>query len=345
MLCYKITRKKHMMQIKHNRLLIMALIFIGSASLLFLPHTINAETIDSLKSNYQRPALIPYPDDNPYSEAKEKLGEKLFFDTRLSGNNIACASCHHPNLAWADGLQRPRSVNVHSRKARRKTMSLLNVAWDTLYLWDGRALSLEQQATAPFTSLFEMNRPLYEMIAFLAENTEYQQLFDAAFPAQHDAVNQDNFARAIATFERSIVSDITAFDEWIMGDDNAISDSAKQGFILFNSKANCAACHSGWRFTDGAFHDIGINDKDIGRGAIVPDATMLHAFKTPSLRDITKRAPYMHNGEFADLEAVLDHYDNGFMVRPSLDKEMRPLFLTKQERAQLIAFLQILSAK
>ncbi|MCH9844559.1 MAG: c-type cytochrome [Alphaproteobacteria bacterium] len=324
------------MQIKHSGTLIIALIVL-------LPHTINAEMMDLLKQKYQRPSFIPYPDDNPYSEAKEKLGKTLFFDTTLSDNNIACASCHQPNLTWADGLQRPRSVNVHGKKPRRKTMSLLNVAWDEFYLWDGRASSLEQQAVAPFTSIFEMNRPLHDMIAALAADTDYQRLFDEAFPAQHDAVNQDNFARAIATFERSIVSGITAFDEWVMGDDNAISDSAKQGFILFNGKANCAACHSGWRFTDGAFHDIGINDKDIGRGAIMPDADMLHAFKTPSLREVMKRAPYMHNGEFADLEAVLDHYDNGFMVRPSLDKEMRPLFLTKQERAQLIVFLQILS--
>ncbi len=309
---------------------------------LLLPHIINAETMDSLKQKYQRPSLIPYPDDNPYSEAKKLLGETLFFDRKLSGNKgIACASCHQPNLAWADGLQRP--IRINGKKPRRKTMSLLNNAWDEFYLWDGRASSLEQQAVAPFTSLFEMNRPLHDMIAFLAADAAYQRLFDAAFPAQHDAVNQDNFARAIATFERSIVSGITSFDEWVMGDDNAISESAKQGFALFNGKANCAACHSGWRFTDGAFHDIGINDKDIGRGAIVPEPDMLHAFKTPSLREIMKRAPYMHHGEFADLEAVLDHYDNGFMVRPSLDEEMRPLFLTKQERAQLIAFLQILS--
>ncbi|MCH9852932.1 MAG: c-type cytochrome [Alphaproteobacteria bacterium] len=323
------------MQIKHAPKLIMVLM------LLFLPNIIGAETIDSLKQKYQRPTSIPYPDDNPYSKAKKQLGEKLFFDTNLSDRGIACASCHQPNLAWSDGL--PRPIISNGRQARRKTMSLLNNAWDEFYLWDGRASSLEQQAVAPFTSIFEMNRPLHEMIASLAANTDYQQLFDAAFPAQHDAVNQDNFARAIATFQRSIVSGITAFDEWVMGNDNAISDRAKQGFIVFNGKANCAACHSGWRFTDGAFHDIGINDKDIGRGAIVPDADMLHAFKTPSLRGVMKRAPYMHNGAFPNLETVLDHYDNGFIIRPSLDKQMRPLFLTTQERLQLIAFLQTLS--
>ena len=298
---------------------------------------------DALKQQYQRPDTIPYPDDNPYSEAKEALGKKLFFDTKLSNNGVACASCHQPHLAWADGLQRP--IGAHGKKARRKTMSLLNNAWDEFYLWDGRATSLEQQALAPFTSIFEMNRPLHEMIAFIAKDAFYQQLFDEAFPDEYDAVNTDNFARAIATFQRGIISDITPFDEWVAGDDDAISDTAKQGFALFNSKANCAACHSGWRFTDGQFHDIGINDKDIGRGAIMPDAEMLHAFKTPSLREVMKRAPYMHNGEFADLQTVLDHYDNGFMIRPSLDKEMRPLFLTTQERLQLIAFLQTLSAK
>ncbi len=341
MYTYKITRKNQMMQMKHRQRLIM---LISLVFLLLLSHAINAENINTLKQQYQRPTTIPYPDDNPYSEAKAKLGEILFFDTKLSNEGVACASCHQPHLAWADGLARP--VNPHGKKqARRKTMSLLNTAWDEFYLWDGRALSLEQQALAPFTSIFEMNRPLHEMIAFLASDTEYQQLFDEAFPAEHDAVNQDNFARAIATFQRGIVSGITPFDEWVAGDDDAISDTAKQGFALFNSKANCAACHSGWRFTDGQFHDIGINDKDIGRGAIVPDADMLHAFKTPSLREVMKRAPYMHNGGLPDLQAVLTHYDNGFMIRPSLDAEMRPLFLTMQERLQLIAFLQTLSAK
>ena len=347
----KITRKKQMMQIKRcQRLILMltSIAFLLLLSLLLLSGTINAENINALKQQYQRPSTIPYPDDNPYSEAKERLGKKLFFDKRLSDKSsdrgIACASCHQPHLAWADGLARP--VNPHGKKqARRKTMSLLNTAWDAFYLWDGRASSLEQQALAPFTSIFEMNRPLHQMIAFLAADATYQQLFNKAFPAQHDAVNQDNFARAIATFQRMIISGITPFDEWVAGDDDAISDTAKQGFILFNGKANCVACHSGWRFTDGQFHDIGINDKDIGRGAIVPDANMLHAFKTPSLREVMKRAPYMHNGEFADLNAVLDHYDNGFMIRPSLDKEMRPLFLTTQERIQLIAFLQTLSVK
>ena len=339
MYAYRITRKNQMMQIKHRQKLIM---LISIASLLLLSGNLNADDMNALKQQYQHATTIPYPDDNPYSEAKAKLGEILFFDTRLSNSGIACASCHQPNHAWANGLARP--VNAHGKKARRKTMSLLNTAWDEFYLWDGRATSLEQQALAPFTSIFEMNRPLHEMIAFLATDATYQQLFDEAFPDEHDAVNQDNFARAIATFQRGIVSGVTPFDEWVAGDDEAISDTAKQGFALFNSKANCAACHSGWRFTDGMFHDIGINDKDIGRGAIVPDADMLHAFKTPSLREVMKRAPYMHNGEFADLQAVLTHYDNGFTVRPSLDKEMRPLFLTKQERAQLIAFLQTLSA-
>ncbi len=298
--------------------------------------------ISSLKMLYQRSAEIPYPDDNPFSQEKYHLGKILFFDKNLSGNKRACASCHQPNHGWSDGL--PRAINAEGKQARRKTMSLLNLAWDEFYLWDGRASSLEIQALGPFSSPLEMNRPIHLVVDAVASSPIYQDLFIKAFPDEDEPIHGGTIAKAIATFERGIISPIAPFDEWVMGDEEAISEQAKQGFVLFNGKANCSACHSGWRFTDADFHDIGIADTDIGRGAHVADPKMLHAFKTLGLRDIMKRAPYMHNGSLPDMMAVFDHYDTGFIVRDSLAKEMKPLFLTMQERLELIAFLQTLTS-
>ena len=150
---------------------------------------------------------------------------------------------------------------------------------------------------------------------------------------------------AIATYERTVVSGEAPVDRWIKGQQGAISASAQRGFKLFNGKARCSACHSGWRFTDDSFHDIGISDTDIGRGAELPGIVkMQHAFKTPGLRNIDQRAPYMHDGSLATLEEVIDHYDRGGVTRPSLSDEMRPLGLTTEEKRDLMAFMKALTS-
>jgi len=149
----------------------------------------------------------------------------------------------------------------------------------------------------------------------------------------------------LATFERTIVSGDAPFDRWIHGDEAAISAAAKRGFALFNGKANCAVCHSGWTFTDAAFHDIGVaKDDDLGRGRLFPSSVKLqHAFKTPTLRDVARRAPYMHDGSVASLAGVIELYDRGGIDRPSRDNDIRPLNLQSREKADLIAFLNTLS--
>jgi cytochrome c peroxidase len=164
------------------------------------------------------------------------------------------------------------------------------------------------------------------------------------FPGK--AITVDSIAAAIASYERTIVSGAAPFDRWVSGDEQAISDSAKRGFVLFNGKANCAVCHAGWRMTDDGFHDIGLADStDRGRAGIAPGIPQLeHAFKTPTLRNITQRAPYMHDGSVATLAEVIDHYDTGFVKRPSLDAEMHPLKLTPAEKADLLAFLDTLTS-
>jgi cytochrome c peroxidase len=160
-------------------------------------------------------------------------------------------------------------------------------------------------------------------------------------------ITKQNIEFALATFERSIVSTEAPFDRWIKGDRNAISDQAKRGFDVFNGKGNCAACHSGWAFTDGSFHDIGVaRDADLGRGKLFPKSVkLLHAFKTPTLRDVARRAPYMHDGSVATLDAVIELYDRGGTNRPSRADEIKPLGLSTDEKADLIAFLNTLTGK
>ena len=167
--------------------------------------------------------------------------------------------------------------------------------------------------------------------------------FDAAFGK--GGVTRDRLEQALATFQRSIVSTDAPFDRWLSGDENAISAAAKRGFALFNGKANCAACHTSWGFTDAGFHDIGVaKDDDVGRGRLFPTSVKLqHAFKTPTLRDIARRAPYMHDGSIASLAEVIDLYDRGGIDRPSRDNDIRPLNLQDGEKADLIAFLNTLN--
>ena len=226
----------------------------------------------------------------------------------------------------------------------RATPTLLNLAWADLLMWDGRKNDLEDQATGPIEAAASMNQPMPELLVELAEMPGYRRLFRDAFG--RDDITRLNLAQAIATFERTLVSNRAPFDRWIDGDEAAIGESAKRGFVVFNGKGNCAACHSGWRFTDDGFHDIGLESEDAGRGAEVPDEPLLqHAFKTPTLRNIDQRAPYMHDGSSASLRGVVIHYDSGFLQRPSLSPEIHRLGLTETEIADLVAFMHTLTSR
>jgi cytochrome c peroxidase len=189
-----------------------------------------------------------------------------------------------------------------------------------------------------------MNLPEETLLARLNASSTYVNAFVAAFGAA--GITRRNIELALATFERSIVSGRAPFDRWIDGDDAAIGAAAKRGFDLFNGKAHCSGCHNGFSFTDGSFHDIGTaKDTDIGRGRLFPNSVKLrYAFKTPTLRDVTLRAPYMHDGSIVTLEEVIDLYDRGGIERPSRSVLIRPLGLTDAERADLIAFLETLTA-
>ena len=302
----------------------------------------NAPGTDALKSLYRRPATIPFPKDNPYTPEKAALGKKLYFDTRLSVTSAqSCGSCHSPSFGWGDGLA--VGVGYGMQKLGRHSPTVVNAAWGGIFMWDGRLATLEEQALGPIQAAGEMNMPLDQLMKHLGSIPEYKPLFVKVFP--EEGMTPKTLAKAIATYERTVVSERAPFDAWIEGDEKAISEEAKRGFAVFNVKAQCAACHEGWNFTNDGFQDIGLPSQDVGRAQFVPGVIkMEHAFKTPGLREIARRAPYMHDGSLATLEQVVEHYDHGGVDRPSRSDLMRPLGLTVQEKSDLVAFLQSLTS-
>jgi cytochrome c peroxidase len=296
----------------------------------------------TLKAQYRRPTEIPFPATNPYTPEKAALGKALYFDPRLSGHqNMNCASCHNPSFGWEVPLK--GAIGAQNTMLGRNAPTVLNLAWSKdHYFWDGRAKTLEEQALGPIQADVEMNMALPALVTRLQGIPEYRKWFDSAFPGE--GLSAQTIAKSIATFERTVVSGYAPFDAWIDGDESAISDAAKRGFTLFNGKARCAGCHTGWNFTDNKFHDLGLTTTDIGRGKITPDDPMAkHAFKTPGLRDITQRAPFLHDGSAQDLETIMALYVSGGMDRPSRSPLMRPLDLQPQEIADVIEFLKTLT--
>ncbi len=301
-----------------------------------------AKTMDQIRGEYKRPDTIPFPASNPYTIAKMALGKVLYFDTRLSAANLlSCAACHNPAYGWGDG--QPKGVGHGMNILGRRSPTIINAAFGQIFMWDGRAASLEEQALGPIKADVEMNLPIDKLMERLKAISGYAPMFQAAFP--NEGMQPDTVAKAIATYERTVVSARAPFDSWIENNERAIPDDAKRGFALFNTKAACNKCHSGWNFTDDSFHDIGLASEDIGRGKFLPSiAKMKYAFKTPGLREITRRGPYMHDGSIATLEAVVEHYDKGGIARPSRSELVKPLGLTAQEKKDLVAFMQTLTS-
>jgi cytochrome c peroxidase len=215
-----------------------------------------------LKASFRRPDGVPFPADNPFSEAKRALGETLFHDKRLSlDESLSCASCHERSKGFADGKAQGRGVP--GRPLKRHTPTLWNLAWSSPVFWDGRARSLEEQVAGPIESPDEMAQPLISVVTRLAADAVMARAFAAAFP-ETPQVNALNLAKALATYERTFVSPPTRFDRWIAGDPQALTAGEVAGFHLFNGKAGCVKCHSGFAFTDYAFHDIGLPSDDRG---------------------------------------------------------------------------------
>lgn len=301
-----------------------------------------SDDIRDLKKKYERPKSIPYLEDNPYSKEKEILGKSLFFDPRLSGSKmISCASCHNPSFSWSDGLG--KAVGNGHKQLGRRSPTILNLAWTEKMMWDGRFSHLEGQAMGPVGSADEMNMDLKELPKIVKSIDGYVKMFEKAFPGKE--IDNDLIAKAIAIFERGVISGKAPFDRWISGDEKAISAEAKRGFVLFNGKANCASCHSGWRFTDDSFHDIGLKSDDVGRGKFLKLKSQQFAFKTPGLRNIAQRSPFMHDGSERTVAGVVDYYDKGGeVIRESHSDLVKPLGLSDQEKVELVRFLETLSS-
>jgi len=292
---------------------------------------------------FARPDHTPTPAGNPATPEKVALGARLFEDTRLSGSgDVACSSCHQADLSFTDGVD--RHVGHDGQPLDRRTPPLWNLAWGLSFFWDGRASSLEAQAMVPIENEREMAGNLHTALRDLGADPQMRKAFAIAFP-DDPGVTQANLAKALATFQRTLVSPETRFDRWVKGDDGALEPDELAGFALFVGKAGCAACHQGWRFTDEAFHDIGLPGEDKSRGPILGLQAADHAFKTPSLRERVWSAPYMHDGSLATFDDVVDHYARRVVKRPTLSADLpQRIDLSATERAQLVAFLNTLSS-
>ena len=302
------------------------------------------------------PAVAPAPEDNPPSPAKVQLGRTLFFDPRVSGSGqIACASCHDPDLAWGDG----RTVAFgHSRKElKRNAPTLINTGFQNYHFWDGSSASLEAQVEVVLLNVDEMRAEPAAITARLGAITGYRELFKTAFG--DETVTVPRIAQAIATFERTLTTRANKFDAFARGNSKALADAAVRGLHLFRTEARCVNCHNGPNFSDGLFHNLGLSrygrpDADLGRYNVTKQPADVGAFKTPTLRNIAKSAPYMHNGLF-DLDEILRLYNAGMLTLrpraaekddplfPKKSAHLKPLGLNAHDLADLRAFLETLT--
>jgi len=315
---------------------------LGAAAALGTGHALAAHPA----SEYLRPAEAPAPADNAVTPDRVALGKALFFDPRLSGSNwISCASCHNPALGWSDGLSTGTGHGM--KKLGRATPTIVNAAFNPIQMWDGRKSTLEDQALGPITADAEMSQPLPELVKKIESIPGYRSMFDAAYPGE--GVSGATIAKAIASYERTVLSTDSPFDRWMRGDEKAVSDAAKRGFEVFRGKGNCETCHSGFNFTDNGFHNIGIKDpeghEDLGRYNERKLAVMKGAFKTPTLRNVAVTGPYMHNGCYRTLEEVVDHYARGGVVKSNLSPNMKPIDLSDRDKADLVAFMKSLTGE
>ena len=297
---------------------------------------------------WRLPDTPPHPEDNAPTPPRVELGKKLFFDPRLSGDgNMSCATCHNPLLGWSDGL--PTGKGVKSMVLDRASPTVVNAAYNNIQMWDGRKASLEEQAMGPMEATVEMNMDTQKLFKWLNGHNGYRALFNEAYPGK--PIDADSVSKAIASFERTVISNTSPFDQWVAGKKDAMSADQVKGFALFidPAKGNCAACHSGANFTDSGFHNLGLasfgkDNPDMGRYAQKPIASLKGAFKTPTVRESASTAPYFHDGSAKTLDEVVEFYSKGGLVKTNLSKNMKELPLSKDEKGQLVAFLSALSS-
>ncbi|HUY32833.1 MAG TPA: cytochrome c peroxidase [Pirellulales bacterium] len=287
----------------------------------------------------------PSPDDNRLTTERVRLGRKLFFDPVLSADGtVACASCHDPAHGFAHDS--PRAVGIQGKVGTRNAPSLLNRAYGASFFWDGRAGTLEAQSLEPIVNPVELGSQLSDVLARLRADAQYRDAFDVAY---EEGVTADNLGRALAAFERVLLSGDSPVDRFQAGDAAALTDVQRQGLWVFESRGRCWRCHHGPNYTDEALHNTGIaalqTDPDPGRHAVTRDEADRGRFKTPSLRGVARSGPYMHDGSFATLDDVVAFYNRGGGKNPRLDPAITPLDLTPREVESLVEFLKALDGR
>ncbi|MCI0685009.1 MAG: c-type cytochrome [Gemmataceae bacterium] len=323
-------------------------LFAGTVVLSATAWLLSQEQSAALNAGLKTPAGLPavrLPDGKAPSAAEIELGKQLYFDTRLSRDRtVSCASCHDPQKGWSNGER--FATGIGGKVGDRSAPTIINAAYFPLQFWDGRAQELEGQALGPIQNPIEMDLTLDELVMRLQAIPGYKKQFDAIYK---DGVSADNVARAIASFERTVLSGNAPYDRYKAGDAKALSEAARRGADVFFNKAHCTACHSGPNFSDGGFHNVGIGlhgkdfkakNFDVGREKISGLEGDRGSFKTPTLREIARTAPYMHDGSLKTLEEVVDYYDRGGNKNPWLDEELFVLKLTARQKADLVTFLK-----
>lgn len=269
-------------------------------------------------------AYIPVPENNPITRESVELGRKLFFDKRLSRDkSVSCATCHDPQYAFTDA--RKLAVGIEGRTGDKRVPRILNRAYGKTFFWDGRVSRLEEQVVMPIANPKEMDLDVKE----------------AATRVGLDSVT---LQRALASYVRTILSGNSPYDRYVQGDREALTADQKLGLQIFRGKAGCGSCHLGPNLTDERFHNTGVGTADEpGHFATSHDPGDHGAFKTPSLREVARTPPYMHDGSLATLDEVIDYYDKGGRANANLDPEIRKLQLSPSEKKALVAFLQALN--
>ncbi len=302
--------------------------------------TVNVQSLGPQKLGNLSPVITP--GYNPQSSLKILLGKQLYFDTRLSKDNtISCATCHNPAMGWSDAG--PTSTGINGQKGGRRSPPVSNAAYAPLQFWDGRAPTLEEQAKGPVQNPVEMGNTHEFMIRSVQDIPGYVKEFEQVFGTS--IVTVDMVAEAIAAFERTVVTTDSPFDRYVRGDDEALTVLEKKGLEIFNGKGHCTTCHWGGYFSDGRFHNLGVkptdpSKPDLGRFEITKNPSDMGAFKTPTIRDVALRAPYMHNGSEKTLEDVIDLYNKGGNTGdPNISPLIVPLGLSLAEKKALVAFL------
>ena len=322
--------------------------FVLISSCQSVPGTSGTASLDSKDfKQWILPPEAPSPDDNKATPARVELGKMLFFDPRLSrDNNTACVSCHSPSFGWSDPS--PVSIGFHGKPMAHASMTIVNVGYNTHFMWDGRNTRLEDQALIPMKNPAIMNTDLDKFFKWASVNPGYQTAFAKAYPGE--PVGPETLSKAIAVFERSVVRRDSPFDRWVSGEKDAMTPQQLRGLAIFTdqNKGNCVVCHAAPNFTDNGFHNVGLasfgaEKPDMGRYTRKPIAVLKGAFKTPTLREVEFTAPYFHDGSAKTLMDVVEHYSRGGEVKTNLSPNMKPLNLSQAEKEDLVAFLRALS--